>query len=185
MTVEDVASSRCCALYGASKAAAAPCPRSPRPTPSGCPSRPGAFFNIYGPGEAPHRLLPSLVSRLREGRRVALSPGRQLRDFLHVDDAVEAVVALLSALERAPAALAVNVATGEMASVRRFAEIVAEVMDADAGLLGFGDIPARPDDTPCFGGNPRLISDYAGWSARYDLRTGIERAVASLVAGLA
>lgn len=171
-------------LYGASKAAGTISAVATAHA-LGLPLAVGRFFNIYGPGEAPHRLLPSLVSRLGQGRRAALSTGRQLRDFLHVDDAVEAIVALLDALERAPAALAVNVATGEMTSVRRFAEIVVEVMGADAALLGFGDLPMRADDMPCFGGDPRLISDYAGWSARHDLRTGIERAVTALVAGLA
>ncbi len=39
------------------------------------------LFGVYGPGEGPGRLLPYLVSRLREGLRVDLTSGQQYRDF--------------------------------------------------------------------------------------------------------
>ena len=46
------------------------------------------FFKVYGEGEAPHRLLPSLVAGLARRERVPLSEGTQVRDFIHVDDVV-------------------------------------------------------------------------------------------------
>ena len=53
---------------------------------AGVPFRLLRLFNVYGAGEAPHRLLPSLVNGLREDRRVPLSAGTQIRDFVHVRD---------------------------------------------------------------------------------------------------
>src|ERR1700686_3458483 len=50
------------------------------------------FFNVYGEGEAPHRLLPSLVAGLSRGERVPLSDGTQIRDFIYVEDIVEACI---------------------------------------------------------------------------------------------
>lgn len=140
----------------------------------------GRLFGVYGPGEAPHRLLPSLFTRLRTGERVPLSTGEQRRDFIYIDDAIDAILLILNALERNPAALIMNVATGEPASVRQFAEIVADVLGADRGLLGFGDLPTRPDDVSLFSGDPSLMYSCTGWKPRYSLRAGIARGVEML-----
>jgi UDP-glucose 4-epimerase len=137
----------------------------------------GRLFGVYGPGEAPHRLLPSLFGRLRAGARVPLSTGEQQCDFVYVDDAVDAILRILYALEHNPKALIMNIAGGEAVSVRSFAETVADVLGADRALLGFGDLPKRPDEISFFCGDPSLIYEYAGWKPRYDLRAGITRGV--------
>ena len=137
----------------------------------------GRLFGVFGAGEAPHRLLPSLVSGLRRGERVALSAGHQRRDFVHVDDAVDAILSLLRALERSPTAQILNIGTGRPISVRYFAETVADVIGADRDLLGFGDLPMRPDDVAYFSGDPSRLRAFAGWEPRIHLHTGIERSL--------
>jgi nucleoside-diphosphate-sugar epimerase len=59
-------------------------------------------------GEAPHRLLSTLVDGLKSMRRVALTDGRQKRDFLFIDDAVDALTMLSESLERKPCQIIVN-----------------------------------------------------------------------------
>jgi dTDP-4-dehydrorhamnose reductase len=43
------------------------------------------FFRVYRVGEAPHRLLPTLVAGLSRGERVQLSDGTQVRDFIWIN----------------------------------------------------------------------------------------------------
>ncbi|MCB9781286.1 MAG: NAD(P)-dependent oxidoreductase [Alphaproteobacteria bacterium] len=93
------------------------------------------FFQLYGPGEAPHRLLPSLRRAARTGEPLPLSSGRQLRDFTWVGDAADAMVALAG---HPDAQGVVNVATGRLTSVEAFARAVAEALGLDPGLLRFG-----------------------------------------------
>src|SRR4029077_7562100 len=50
------------------------------------------LFKVYGPGEASHRLLPNLVTGLSQGRRIPLSAGTQVLDFVYVEDVVEALM---------------------------------------------------------------------------------------------
>jgi nucleoside-diphosphate-sugar epimerase len=50
-------------------------------------------FTMYGPMEPPGRLVPSVVRHALAGRAIDLTPGDQLRDFVFVDDAVDAFVA--------------------------------------------------------------------------------------------
>lgn len=56
----------------------------------GCSTTVLRFPRIYGPGE--ERILPGLLRVLRERRLVLIDGGRKLQSFLHVDDAVQALL---------------------------------------------------------------------------------------------
>lgn len=123
------------------------------------------LFNVFGQGEAPHRLLPALRTALREGREVPLSEGLQVRDFIHVDDACGAILAALSAtLDGTMVPGHYNVCSGQALSVRAFALSVAASLGADTALLRFGALPLRPDDQPRVVGNPLLFQTMTGWA---------------------
>src|SRR5438270_2056836 len=79
------------------------------------------LFNVFGPGEAPHRLLPSLIHGLSYSRPVQLSAGSQVRDFVYVDDACAAFIDALHALsQKTLVAGAYNVCTGIGSTVGEF-----------------------------------------------------------------
>ncbi|HEY5798768.1 MAG TPA: NAD(P)-dependent oxidoreductase, partial [Burkholderiaceae bacterium] len=122
------------------------------------------LFNIYGPGEAPHRLLPSLVTRLAKGEAVPLSAGTQQRDFVHVDDACTALLAAMDALLDGSMPSGVyNGCTGQSHTVADFARQTARVMQADEALLQFGALPMRPDDSACLVGDGARLRAACGW----------------------
>ena len=139
------------------------------------------IFGVYGPGEAPHRLLPSLVNGLRSMDRVSLTEGRQARDFLFVEDVVNALIMLAECLERKPGQIIVNIATGEPISVRTFAVSVAAAAGAAIDRLGFGDILMRPDEPMVFSGDSTLMRKVTGWQPRIDLDQGIRLSIADLM----
>lgn len=167
-------------LYGASKAAGSLCALATARH-LGVPLAVARLFGVFGPGEAPHRLLPSLLTGLRRRQRVPLSAGLQRRDQLYVGDAVAALLAVAQAIERTPQQLAVNVSSGAPLPVRAFVEQVAVALGASPALLGFGDLPTRPDDVACFAGDPRRLFQLTGWTPAHSLAGGIE---ASLNDGL-
>lgn len=105
------------------------------------------LFHLYGPGEPPHRLMPSLLAALEAGRPVALSDGLQRRDYLHVDDAADALIGL-ARLDHVPEGEApiVNVGTGEALMLRDVALWAARSLGVDPALLRFGERPRSPAD---------------------------------------
>jgi nucleoside-diphosphate-sugar epimerase len=108
---------------------------------TGCHAR---IFGAYGPGEAPRRLLPMVITRLRAGEPVALSDCRQQRDFVYVDDIADSLLAL--ALASAPLDPVINLGTGTAIVVRDVVEQVADELGASRGLLNFGAVARSPHD---------------------------------------
>jgi len=139
------------------------------------------LFGVMGPGEGPHRLLPSIVAGRAAGRPIELSDGLQVRDGLHVDE----VAAALVHLARTPALFgrAVNVGRGEGRSVRWIAERAARRLGCE-GLLRFGALPRRP-------GEPEeRVADVArlagsGFAPSLDFERTVDLAVDQLVAAFA
>ena len=141
------------------------------------------LFKVYGADEAPHRLLPALVSGLAKHERVAISAGTQVLDFVYIDDAVEAMVRADAHCREKGGIATWNVASGRAHSVREFAEQVAAAMNADASLLGFGALAIRKDDEPWFVGSPDRLRSELSWQPSIGLEDGIRAAVAALRQG--
>lgn len=125
------------------------------------------LFFPYGPGEPPGRFIPSVIGGLRRGERVDCTHGRQVRDFVYVDDVASACAALLDSESNG----AYNVGCGEGRSLRDVAEeIVRETGRAE--LIRFG---AR--ETPAYD-PPYVVADITkirglGWKPGVGLREGI------------
>lgn len=102
------------------------------------------LFGVFGPGEADRRLVPHLVSHLSAGRPVPLGDGGQVRDFIHVDDVCDRLIALADITS--PPVRLLNIGTGVGVTVRQACETVAALLGADPALLRFGALPRRPID---------------------------------------
>jgi dTDP-glucose 4,6-dehydratase len=54
--------------------------------------------NNYGPFQFPEKLIPTVITRALEGKSIPVyGDGRQVRDWLHVDDHAEALLKVLQA----------------------------------------------------------------------------------------
>lgn len=131
-------------------------------------------FVPYGPGEPSGRFIPSLIRGLLRGEPVACSHGRQIRDFIHVDDVAGGLVALLSG----DAGGAFNIATGRATSLREIAErVIARLGRAD--LVQFGARPAPPGDPLRVVADMSRTKSAIGWQAGMSLEQGIDHAIAA------
>jgi len=164
-------------LYGSSKAAGGLLALATA-TLLGIPTAHLRIFNAYGPGEARHRLLPSLLSQLERGQQVDLSAGKQVRDFIHVDDICsglrESVRALL---DGRMVTGSFNLCSGEGHSVEAFARGVADAMQVPHHLLAFGALPLRSDEVPHLVGDPSALRACTGWQPSLSFEQGLRDAV--------
>ena len=163
--------------YEASKAAADAIALSYRPA-YGLPVAVTRFANIYGGGDLNFsRLVPEAIAAVLDGRRPQIrSDGSPERDFLYVDDAVSAYLAVEHAVGAGgPGAGEAFNAGGETP------HSVAEVLETIAAVSGSGLDPEYHG-----AGNPageidrqyvdsRKLRGLTGWSPEVSLRDGLIR----------
>jgi nucleoside-diphosphate-sugar epimerase len=132
----------------------------------------GRMFFLYGPNENPRRLVPSVILSLLKGEPALSSHGQQVRDYMHVADVAEGMVALLDS----PARGAYNIASGRATTIVSIVEALGE-LTGRADLLRIGAIAARANDAPLVVGDPAAAKRDFGWEASISLRDGLRTAV--------
>lgn len=172
----------CDSLYGASKAAATLLGNA-LALQLGIPFVIPRLFSVFGPGESPERLIPHVVSGLAAGREVDLTTGTQVRDFVFIEDVLDALVAASSA-EVPEHHRVYNVCSGRPTSVRAVAEMVADAMNKSRQLLAFGKKTGRSDEPEWAVGDPSRMRDATGWTTHTTIEEGIRLTVAKAVQGL-
>lgn len=161
--------------YDASKAAADTIARS-YANAYGLPLAVTRFANIYGGGDLNFsRLIPETVVALLEGRPpVIRSDGSPERDFLHVDDAVSAYLAIASALGNGAAGEAFNAGGERPHSVREVVELIVGAAGGEvkADFQGTGNPDGEIDRQ--FVDSTKL-RELTGWRPQVGLEDGLSR----------
>ena len=140
-------------------------------------------FNVYGPRQdpsSPYSGVISLFCRLiAEGRTLTINgDGKQLRDFIYVDDIARAFIA---AMRRANVEAPVYCAcTGQATSILDLAHLIGELY-GKAPQIVFGE-PRRGDVRTSLGDPARARAEL-GFEAAVDLREGLRRTLAWAAAG--
>jgi nucleoside-diphosphate-sugar epimerase len=126
----------------------------------------GRLFFLYGPGEHPSRLIPYTISTIASGKTAQFGSGERIRDFLRVEDAAAAFLALLDRNYSGP----VNVASGEPVSIRTLVEFVARKLGR-LDLVQLGAVPTAENDPPFLVGDVTKLKKL--WVPEYNLETGL------------
>lgn len=132
----------------------------------------GRAFFMYGPRENPSRLVSSVIISLLKGRPAKSSHGLQVRDYLHIQDVADGMVALFASQSRG----AYNIAAGTSTTVREIVERLGKITGR-SDLLQIGALPARANDVPLVLGDGRRTLNDVGWKPRIDLETGLTATV--------
>jgi UDP-glucose 4-epimerase len=131
------------------------------------------LFSSYGPQDSPEWMIPYLALKLLHRERPAVTAAEQLWDYVYVDDAAAAIVAVL----RSDSASGVfNLGSG---SAPRLRDIIERVRDAiDPSLpVGFGEVAYRPDQVMHLEADIGRLARATGWGPQVGLDEGIRRTV--------
>lgn len=133
----------------------------------------GRVFHLYGPGEHPDRLVPSVIRALLAGQEAHCTAGTQIRDFLHVQDVADAFVALLAGNAEG----AVNIASGEPVPVRAVVSRIGRALSAEP-LIRLGARPMPSQDPPRLTASVARMRDEVGWRPALGLERGLADTIA-------
>lgn len=126
------------------------------------------LFAVYGPGDNPNWLIPSLLAKLTRGERPRLTPGTQRVDYLHIDDAAAAVLAVA----QGAAAGIFNLSSGEAVTVRAIVERLRDLV-APGMALTFGDVAFAPGQPMHIEGANDRLRAATGWVPATGLDAGL------------
>jgi len=132
--------------------------------------------HVYGPGDSPFKFVESIIRRVGIDQipHVALTHGHQRRDFIFVDDVVQAYLKLIDFSRSEEFRLEhIEVGTGTAIQVRDFVDQVKLISRSNTSL-GYGEIPYRDDEIMSSQADIKRISSL-GWKSTFSPHDGINR----------
>lgn len=133
----------------------------------------GRIFFVYGPREQPERVVASVARAVVAGEQVACTSGRQIRDYLYVEDVASAFAALVdSSLEGR-----LDIGSGEGLPLRDVLLELERLAGREA-LVRLGEASERGSEPASIVADTRRLRDELGWQPECGLQAGLERTLA-------
>jgi nucleoside-diphosphate-sugar epimerase len=129
------------------------------------------LFHVYGPWESRHRLLPAAIRAALDGTPLPMTGAIIARDWVFVDDVVDAVVRAVGLDRRGEI---INVGSGQEFSNEAVVALVAATLGKPIGRLA-GAFAPRPSDVRHRRADRVKAARLLGWEPRHSLAAGVQR----------
>lgn len=142
------------------------------------------FYSVYGSWEEPNRLIPTLISNVKQGKLPPFVNPNISRDFVYVDDVVEAMIIIANQIydtryrEREVSSYqklsgeVFNVCSGKKTTIKELAYLAKKIFKIKQEPK-FGSMKNRDWDLKDWYGNPKKIEKVFGWKAKISLKEGL------------
>lgn len=128
--------------------------------------------HVFGANDNERKFVPNYIKRLvNENDRIKLTDGLQKRDFIYVDDVVNAFLVVFSEHSRI-GFTEYEVGTGRSTELKKFCIMLAELAGTSISRLDFGAIPQRPNEIMDSAADISSLSSL-GWSPLWDLPSAL------------
>lgn len=131
-------------------------------------------FNIYGDGQPDRFLIPSIIRQVKAGRAIRVKDLAPKRDYIHVDDLVNLLVATVT--KRGERHRVINAGSGESHSVKEIVDLLQEL--AGTTLPVFDEREPRENEIDDVRADITVAAKELGWGPKVALRSGLERLLA-------
>jgi len=131
-------------------------------------------FQVYGPGQPAHTLIPAAIRAALAGEDFPMTGGEQERDFIYVDDVVEGMLSAAGAPGVEGQSL--DLGTGQVYAVRQVIERIWTMTGARGQMLS-GALPYRRSEVMHLVANADRMARLTGWRARVGLEEGLRRTI--------
>lgn len=136
------------------------------------------LFHLYGPGDKPEKFVPTIVDDCLRDKKINLTDGTQRRDFIYINDAVEAInIAIQSEAGKPGGYQHYDIGTGQSHSIREFVEMVKGLSSSNS-ILNFGALPNRMGEFTDARADAYALQEI-GWSPSTSLENGLLATIAN------
>lgn len=100
-------------------------------------------FNIYGTGQNPDFLIPSIIQQAKTGK-IVIKDDRPKRDYIHVEDIIDAIITAIETENTDKSIQKFNLGSGVSYSVKEIVDMVRGLFDTEIEYICTHEI--RPND---------------------------------------
>ena len=133
------------------------------------------LYQAYGPKQDFNRLIPIVIKACIKNKKFPCSNGNQLRDFLYIDDVVDAILKTLKS-KKARGQI-INIGTGEPKKIKKIIEYIKN--NLKGGYPQFGKIKLRKDEILKIYPNIKKAKNKINWIPKISFDKGLKLTIKS------
>ncbi len=128
--------------------------------------------HVFGANDGPHKFVSKLIRDFQSKKtKIELTDGNQKRDFIYIDDVVEAFICVLKNSSN-QGFFEYEVGTGESIKLKEFCIALANAFGIDADIFQFGMMPQRTNEIMNSSADIRDLK-LIGWSPKWNLTQAV------------
>lgn len=135
------------------------------------------FEHFYGPKDDKSKFINMIVDQLKNNvEKIDLTMGFQKRDFIYIDDAVDAVEIILENLKNLNNKFDIEIGTGNLYTIRHVVEKIKSLSSNSTTKLNFGALKYRNNEIMVTKINNNLVKRL-GWRPKFNLKEGLLKTI--------
>ena len=131
------------------------------------------FYQLYGPYQDNNRFIPQLINSSLKKFFFKTSSGNQLRDFLYIDDAINAIMKAL--INKKSTGKIFNIGTGKPIKLKKIMELVKKKTNYLNPI--FGEIKLRKDENKIVYPEISLAKRHLKWKFKTSFEHGLNKTI--------
>ena len=131
------------------------------------------LYLIYGPNQDANRIIPITIINSVQNNKFDCSKGKQLRDFLYIDDLINAIIKTLRG--RNSVGQIINIGSGKPISIKKLILNICRL--AKGGRPQFGKISLRGDEIDKLYPNITKSTKLLNWKPKISLKNGLKKTI--------
>lgn len=136
-----------------------------------------ALEHFYGPEDDNSKFTSYVINACLAGNKLSLTHGLQKRDFIYIDDVVDAYKVLVENIDKLDSFETVPLGSGVAPTVREFVEMI-HACSHSTSVLEFGAVAMRENELMYSCAKIHRL-ELLGWSGKHDLLSGIKKTMAN------
>ncbi len=128
------------------------------------------LYNTYGSRQDLNRFIPIVISGCTKNKKFPCSIGNQVRDFLHIDDVVDAIIKSLT--NKNARGQIINIGSGKPRIIKNIIEYIKKI--SKGGYPLFGKVKLRRDEILTVYPDINKARNKIGWRPKISFKKGLK-----------
>ena len=133
------------------------------------------LYNTYGSRQDLNRFIPIVISGCTKNKKFPCSEGNQIRDFLHINDVVDAI--LKSLTNKNARGQIINIGSGEPRIIKNIIEYIKKI--SKGGYPIFGKVKLRKDEILKVYPDINKAENTINWKPKISFKKGLKVTIES------